>query len=166
MRNLSILFLLMLFVFEVQAKNTNLYFEPGGTFHSEYNKDFGSASIVMTGNPGQLMITTNQNKCEKRKCEKKIFKNELNYSIFRFSYFNEDEKTVIYSGRLVPFRAHLASITFPKGYEETLAKNDIIITADKDPNLPSGSLLKTDRLVMKIIFEDQVQIYHLKKTAK
>lgn len=166
MKTLSVLFGLLFLIFKAQAESVNLYFEPGSTFRSEYSKDFGSAAIVMTGNPGYLLITTNQNKCEKNKCQTKVFEDDLNHALFRFSYLNQNDKVITYRGRLVPFRAFWGSITFPKGYEDTLAKNDITIVADKNPNQLSTSLLKVDSLVMKINFEGYVRVYHLKKVSR
>lgn len=161
-------------VFESYGKTT-LYFEPGVQFQSRYSDDVGTANLVMTGNPGQLMITTNQNKCKKGTCESKVFPDELNYTLFRFVWSSEDDGSVIYRGRLVPFNSYLAERTFPKGYESNLAKYDItirvsLVESDSVGSRPEAqgdaSLFRPKKIVMILSKEGRSKEYHLEKVLK
>lgn len=146
------------------AQATDLYFTGGVGYSSEYEEGIGRASLIMTGSPGYVLISTNQNKCEKGACYLVGYESDINSMLYQLNKMEEQNDLVKYEAIPVPF-TDLGKKQFIPDFESKLKQIKITIEADlswENTNAWTMTHRRPKNMNMKVEYKGHQRLYRLK----
>ncbi len=111
------------------ASALDIAFRGGTVYRSPYQEGIGRSSIVMTGNPGYVMIATDQNRCNDGLCGAVGIGSDVYSMLYRLEKVAEVNEVVRYEAILVPF-TELATRALRTGLEQETSQIKITLEAD------------------------------------
>lgn len=153
----------LLIIASSSAFAADVYFKGGLVYRSEYNDQIGRASLVMTGNPEYVMISTDQNKCKDGMCNLTGFGDDISSALYRLVKVQDQNNQIKYKAIPVPLTELGRKMYIPE-YESDL--NQIKITIDtsiswENSNGGNQTFRMPKAMTLKVEYKGRTRQYEL-----